>query len=142
MSKRKQHGKDLPPWLTSGASSETFFVCTDSLLKSPAFQDLSNKQKVLYVTCLSQMYGKRKPCRDYPDVKEFQRPEVFYFNKAIAVSYGLYSDKDTSLYKDMNVLISHGFIEKLLDGKVTYKKNVYCFSAKWKTWGKNKNGVG
>lgn len=38
-----------------------------------------------------QYYGTRKPERDFPDVEQLQGAELFYFNLALAVKYGLYS---------------------------------------------------
>lgn len=41
----------------------------ESMLTSKAFAFLTDRQKMLYVCCKAQYYGKRKPGRDYPDVE-------------------------------------------------------------------------
>ena len=107
----------------------------ESMLTSEAFQSLTSRQKVLYVYCKSQYYGKRKPGRDYPDIKELQGDDMFYFNLRLAITYGLYPESSSSnFYSDMGVLIDRGFIERVVSGAAHRSKSIYRFSDGWQKW--------
>lgn len=108
----------------------------ESMLQSRAFKSLIARQQMLYVYCKAQYYGKRKPERDYQDVDAVQGADFFYLNwDAVKTLYGRYSAKDSStFYKDMDVLIKRGFIERTASGKAQHEKTVYRFSAEWKAY--------
>lgn len=104
----------------------------ESMLQSPAFKSLNSKQKILYVYCKAQYYGKRKPSKDYKE--QYQEDSCFYMNWGKALDYGLYKETCSSnFYKDMKVLEKKGFIKKLKSGKDHKEKNVYQFSDEWTT---------
>ena len=107
----------------------------ESMLLSDSFRDLSDRQKMLYVVAKSQYYGHKKPEKDYPEIDKFQGTDVFYLNWNAVKRYGLYRESmHSNFYKDMAVLIEHGFIERLSSGKGNRTKSIYRFSAGWQTW--------
>ena len=108
----------------------------ESMLQSPAFKSLTSKQKVLYLYCKGQYYGKRKPRKDYEKQGLYQEDTYFYFNWQLALDYGLYTEKShSSLYHDMEALEKKGFIEKAKSGKGHKEKTIYKFSDKWQEMG-------
>lgn len=114
---------------------DTFAAIYESQLQSKAYKALTNRQKMLYVYCKAQYFGKRKPSADYPDLEQFQSPDCFYLNLASICSYGLYTrNMRKEFYGDMRELEAHGFIKKLSSGRSTKTKNIYKFSDEWKTW--------
>lgn len=116
-------------------SNDTSANIYESMLESEAFMDLTKNQRLLYVYCKKQYYGKRKPQRDYPDIEEFKSEECFYFCLSMAERYGLYTRKNKGqFYKDMKALVSHGFIDVVSNGKYTKSKTVYRYSYAWKLW--------
>ena len=62
-----------------------------SMLFSPAFQSLSNRQQILYIYVKGRYYGTRKPGKDYPEVNELQGNDLFYFPFNEAVKTGKYT---------------------------------------------------
>ncbi len=105
----------------------------ESMLLNDAYLDLIARQRQLYVVCKSQWWGKRKPAKDYPDMG--YSDDCFYLNQAQVLKYGLYTPKSIStFYKDMKILISHGFITCISPGNLYGKKSIYEFSSKWQTW--------
>lgn len=121
--------------------ADTSATMFESMLRSHAYCDLSDKQRILYVLCKAQYYGKKHPEKDY---EEFEGNEYFYLNFGEVVSaYQLYTEKGHSrFYKDMKALEEHGFIEKVKSGQNSRDKNVYKFSEKWRNWEEeDKNNV-
>ena len=113
-----------------------------SMQKHPAWMDLSPTQKVLYVACKAEYYGKRKHDLDSFGAEYRSDRSVFTFNrskwlKGIDGSYELYSNLN-SFYKDMDNLILHGFIDCVICGRSTRTKSLYRFSSRWKLWGTNR----
>ena len=111
-----------------------------SMLISPAFMDLSARQRMLYIYAKSQYFGARsRPKNDYKDIEEYQKDggrKYFYLNHyLLSEVYGLYPKSNTrDLYKDINVLIEHGFIEQVSNGRANQKRSIYKYSEKWKLW--------
>lgn len=121
--------------------SDTYARITDSLLLSEAFQDLKPHIQMLYIFMREQEIGKRKPNRDFDEtssVWEAVRSEqCFYFPWHTAKSYSnRYKGNSSRLYKDIDVLIEHGFIEKTMSGRATRDNSVYKYSDKWQQWRK------
>lgn len=109
----------------------------ESMLLSEAFMDLTSKQKILYIYCKAQFYGKKKPKgeKEFKDLGLFQDEEYFYFPLRTATSYGLYNESThANFYRDMQVLVEHGFIERASPGRFK-QKSIYRYSDGWKTWG-------
>ncbi len=104
-----------------------------SMLYSEAFRSLKTAQKILYVYCKSEYYGSRKPGKDHKELEADN--DLFYFNWDLALKNKLYAPSNSSkFYKDMQVLIDYGFIERVLSGKGHKQKTVYRFSDKWQFW--------
>lgn len=96
-----------------------------SMLQSKAFKDLSPSAKVLYIYMKLQLFG--QPAVDDDET-------IFYFNRALYMSvYKLYT-KYEQFKRDRDLLMQHGLIEEVENGKVTRTKNKYRFSDKWKQW--------
>lgn len=109
----------------------------ESMLLHPAFQDLSERERLLYVIVKAQRYGKRKPGRDFKDVPELQDENHFYLGWHDVQKYGIYTDASQSnFYRNMNSLQEHGFIKKHSSGKPHHRRNIWEFSDKWQSWKK------
>jgi len=107
----------------------------ESMLQSPAFKSLTSKQKILYVYCKAQYYGKRKPSKDYEKQGLYQEDSCFYMNWQKAIDYKLYTEKSHSTFhRDMKALEAKGFIKKLKSGKDHKEKNVWQFDDRWTTY--------
>lgn len=131
MSSRKTKYKPKP-FESIGGSSDTSANIYHSMLTHPAFMALKTRQKVLYLYCKAQYYGKRKPGKDFPDVKALQSEDCFYMNLSLAVSYGLYTrNGNKEFYADMKALCEAGFLEMVANGKNTQSRSIYRFSEKW-----------
>lgn len=98
---------------------------------SEAWKELTEKQTKLYLFCRWQCWGKDRPGKDYPDMEEYQRPEVFYLNWKKVHSEGLYDTNRAGFYHDVEALCRHGFIKRLSDGKRDRVKWVYSLSDSW-----------
>lgn len=119
----------------SGRSGDTSANIYESMLMSPAFMDLSPRQRLLYVYMKAQYYGKRKPGKDYPDAPGLQGDDLFYFPMSTAEKYGIYSRMNhMRFYGDIKSLETHGFIKTVASGRITRKKTIYQFSGDWKEW--------
>ena len=107
------------------------------MMLSEAFVTLTPRQMMLYIVAKMQFYGHRKPAKDYPHIEAFHSEECLYLNHALGVQYGLYPPSNhRDLYRDIEVLIEHGFLERLSNGRVNQKKSVYRFSGNWKKYKK------
>lgn len=116
--------------------TDSFCMVFSSLLESAAYRDLKDRQKNIYLLCLSQCYGHRKPGKDYPDIEEFRGESVFYLNwREVHQRYGMYSEGNHSrFYRDMDVLEEHGFIRQITSGKSQHRKSVWELRGEWQTW--------
>lgn len=120
----------------------------ESMLQSFAFKQLSTRQKMLYIYCKAQYYGKRKPGKDFTEEELFQEETYFYLNHAVIVGYGLYTkNMCKEFYGDISELIARGFIKKFVPAAAASeidlkcknnRKNVYCFTAEWQEWTQDK----
>ena len=101
-----------------------------SMLTSPAFMDLSNGQKVLYLYCKSQYYAEKK--HPIPEMRE-----SFTMNQSKwSGLFKLYKKNNASgFYRDMEALINHGFIICVECGANTRTKSIYAFSPNWQKYG-------
>lgn len=106
----------------------------ESMLLSPAFQDLKHRQRNLYVVCKAQYYGHRKPKQDNPDVEQLQNDCLFYLNWYEVMKYGIYTKTmKKEFYGDLKALEQHGFIDIVVRGGKNGKtKSIYKYSDKWK----------
>lgn len=113
-----------------------------SMLISPAFKDLTPRQRMLYIYAKTQYFGaKSRPKSDYPDIEEYKTDngrKYFYLNHFLLSNvFGLYPKSNTrDLYADTNKLIEHGFIKQVSNGKINQKRSIYTYSDEWKEWEK------
>ena len=134
--RRKYKPKDFE---STGKSNDTSANIYESMLESPAFKDMTKNQRLLYVYMKAQYYGKRKPSKDYPDEIELQDQKMFYFNRAIAIKYGIIKENSNNkeFYRDIHEIEKHGFIKTVANGKSTKTKSIYQFSDLWQVWKNN-----
>ena len=132
MAKKKK--KHIPKSFEStGISSDISANIYESMAESPAWQDLTKGQQLLYVYCKLQYYGEKS----YQLKEKEANPEVFTMNRyKWCNKYKIYTISNSGqFYKDMEALISHGFIKCVLIGAKARVKNIYAYSDKWKIWG-------
>ncbi len=109
----------------------------ESMLTSQAFRSLKPRQKILYVYCKSQLFGHRKPNKDYnpEDYPEYKDESCFYMSWGAVKQYGLYSPNGQhEFYTDMKDLQNKGFIELVMSGRASKCKSIYRYSPDWKYW--------
>ncbi len=114
---------------SSNDTSANIFM---SMLLHPAWIDLTARQKCLYMYCKAQYYGQSgSRSADRTDNTKF------YFNRGLWLDvYQIYkTGNESAFYKDINALISHGFIICCENGKTTRTKSIYQYSSKWQQWG-------
>lgn len=151
---RRKKQPEIEPFESLGSSkfknragemqTEVYARFFESMIQSDAFITLSNRQKMLYMTCKFQFYGKRKPQEDYKDIPEFQGNECFYLSKTDLVEkYHIYSPTmDKEIYGntkqnipgDFKILEEHGLIDIIGAGRGFKQKNIYRLSDRWKQW--------
>lgn len=125
MRKRKEYVKKQ--FESIGISSDTSANIYVSMLTSKAWIDLTKNAKVLYLYCKAQYYAEKKK----PNNNSLQ----FTMNKSKWNSmYKIYTNQN-QFYKDMGMLIEHGFIKCIENGSNTRTKNIYEFSSMWKNYG-------
>ncbi len=141
MSKRKYHPKAFESLgevyrdADGRKRTDTSANIYESMLTSDAWKDLTMRQRVLYVACKGQYYGKRKPGKDFPDMEQVQSDECFYMNAAAVERYGIYTkNMHREFYGDLKALCEHGFMSCLANGRATKSRSIYRFSAAWGAW--------
>jgi len=112
---RKQSGGTLLPWLSARADGKEgrFLQTGNSFYLSKKVQNLSNGAFRLYLYMANESGGKRE----------------FKFPRATAAKYGV---PETSAARQIDELISKGFIERVSSGRTTRTPNLYRFSLSWK----------
>ena len=127
--------KQPPTWAHLEGGNSNFVQLYNSMLEHPAWKDLTPQAQALYTYCVRNSHG--EATRD--DARRTGgRGDVrlFYMSRGDSVAFGLYSPTDTrGLSRDLDSLISHGFIDMLWSGKPTRSRNLYRLSGRWKTWG-------
>ena len=106
---------------------------TMELMSSPAYLDLTPRQKVLYSYAKLQYYGAvDKVCSRYPEFQNAHAKEYFYLNSNLLRNvYHLYNS-NTTMYKDLDELVKHGFIVKVQTEN--HQRTIYRYSAEWINW--------
>ena len=111
----------------------------ESMILSPAWLDLTPKQKELYQVCKLQMYAqKRRPKLEEIDGADV-RTTAFYMNRHLWMTkYQIYKPgNEKAFYRDMEALIDHGFIKCVSSGAYNKEKSIYDYSDKWRFYGEN-----
>jgi len=118
--KKKYTPKSFESSKGSGDVSANIYA---SMLHSRKWQQLTARQKMLYLYMKMQYYGAK--------AIDEQPAGAFYFNRAMwEQTYRIYKNPNY-FYEDRNALIENGFIEFVERGKRTRTKNIYIFSDKW-----------
>lgn len=108
-----------------------------SMMTSKAWQELTNRQRLLYIACKSRQFGHRKPNNDYPEVDKIDE-RSFYMPIHEAVYLGIYTkNMRGEFYGDIKALISYGFIKLIFKGGGGYRKAVYRYSDEWRLYGQS-----
>ena len=105
----------------------------ESMLRCKAWQSITDRQRVLYLLCKAQYYGKRKPSADL-GADTVSDDACFYLPFSTVVDvYGMYGKSHFDRFKrDMDALRKAGLIDLVVSGKSTRTMNVYRLSAKWR----------
>lgn len=104
-----------------------------TMLTHPNFQELSQKQKVLYVYMKLQKYG----AGEYRP--KGKTNDYFYFNWEMASKiYKLYTNHKR-FYDDVYALANKGFIRIIENNKHRLDNNIYQYSDDWKQIGYDGN---
>lgn len=129
--------------------TETTTQIMYSMLISPAFKDLTTRQRMLYIYAKSQFFGAvSRPSDDFKGedgkpLEKFRRyegKECFYLNhKLMSEVFELYPKTNhRDLYFDIEALVQRGFIERVtgVERKQTtetnHMRNIYKYSERWK----------
>ena len=115
---------------STGVSSDISANIYMSMLVSVAWRKLTARQCKLYLYCKAQYYAeKKKPVKD--------NLLSFTMNKSKWSSlYKLYLKNNHKYFqKDMDALISYGFVRCLESGANSRTKSIYEFSDKWQKYG-------
>ena len=154
MPQYKKRKKYTPKKFESdGSPSDTSANIYVSMIHSRAWNELTARQKTLYLYCKIQYYDeKRKPVKyeDRNKPKSLTKSEYPEHNRTWFTlnqfkwyeKYRLYTNKN-SFYTDIEALIMHGFIFCVECGsytivendKTTYASTIYAFSDKWQKYG-------
>lgn len=126
----------LPTWAAVEASDRSAPV-TFSMITSSAYQKLTSTQKELLHICHGQYFwaGANRPTQnDLPNMDAESRRECFFINAGLAKRFGVYGKQSKKLYSDLRALVDCGFIERVSDGKPNFKRSIYRYSTKWKSY--------
>lgn len=141
--KKERSFESAPSFLPNRAdgqiTTDTSANIYQSMLLSPAWHNLTGKQKELYYVCKAQYYGEKKTAEEHRTAKEkidgvFPSVEArFTMNQSKWRDfYGLYTTATQRyFYKDMQALIDNGFIKELESGKTSGTKSIYEYSEEW-----------
>lgn len=128
MSRKKQQPRKT--WQRRAKSSGRFQCLYDDLLDSPAFHDLTARQKILLIYCRREAHGRAM-------AENGNDERCFWMNKSLRCNvHELYKTSDTRAFEhDMASLISHGFVDLVRSGYETRTKSLYRLSGRWNHWG-------
>lgn len=114
MSRKKKTARPLPRWASAlpDCRDPCFIQVGVSLMKHPAFQELSTGARWLYQCCMAESVGRMN----------------FQLTPDIAALYGI---PLRSMRRYVKELEEHGFIKTLRSGKNTRTASDYQFSFKW-----------
>ncbi len=115
---------------------------TMSMLSHPAFKDLKPRQRLLYMYAKSQYRGmvdRTQFEKDYPEYKG--KPEYIYLNYKLMIEvFEVYGKNNRAeMYKDLKVLVEHGFIVPVK--RENNQRTIYKFIAEWQNWAPHRKYV-
>lgn len=144
---KKGNTGSIPPFLSRGTYTsggkphrDTFAPVYMSILLSPAYQDLTLRQRNLLICMYEELYAQHnKPCATWekqghdPESNPYSHTDIYFPCERAAEYYSGYS-KRKAFSDDRGELERHGFIQTVSKGKKTRTLSVYRFSSAWKTW--------
>lgn len=125
---RKDKRYQIKAYESNKLNSDPFSGIYRGMMLSPAWQDLTAQQKVLYVACKMEIRDPRKPTDD---------PAGFTMNRyKWSEVYGLYkANNGAGFTRDMSALINHGFVSCVKCGVNSRSSSIYRLSAMWWNYG-------
>lgn len=131
------------PIISGYTQKDTSANIYNSMLLSPAFQDLTATGVRLYLHMKARYYTEKKTDALITEYEKLTNQNInksirFTFNKAVWHDlYHIYGNGGgNNFQKDLNSLIDYGFITKIQSGKLTKSKSIYEFNDKWADWKK------
>ena len=130
MAIKKKNGYIPKSYESASPSKDKFVALYKSMIVSEAYQAINAKQRDLFNHCKLQVFSENLKERE-------EHPTAFTMNKyKWCTVYKLYTaSNNRQFYRDIEALISHGFIKCVTSGKVSKTKNVYALSTKWRDYG-------
>lgn len=128
-------------WLQRPGSKKNFVQLYHDMLDSPAFHDLSGSQAKLFLYCRREAFGRAQSDYESGNIEGLsfsgESSRLFYLNEALVKKqHKLYNANDKRGFRrDMEALVSHGFVDVVLNRAVSHKPNVYALSTRWTKWG-------
>lgn len=115
---------------------------TMSMLSHPAFKDLKPRQRLLYLYAKSQYQGMadredfNKTYQEYAGKKEY----IYLNHKLLIDVFEMYT-KHTAreMYKDIKVLVEHGFLVPVCKEK--NQRTIYKLIGEWQSWTPHKKYI-
>lgn len=114
--------------------ADSMIGVTTSMLLHPAFLDLSNTQKMLYMVAKYQYRNAPdRPC-DHNDNEEYKNRAYIYLNmKLVTDVFGIYASKNkATFYRDIRALTEHGFIVPV--ERENNQRTIYKLSDAWREY--------
>lgn len=130
-----------PPqfWDTPKGPKDHFYQVFDGMTDHPAFRDMSKGARLLYFYCRRESHG--RATSDYMKglfgewSYDSDPGRLFYMNFAQAKQHELYNDGNKGgLRRDMQELISHGFVDCVMNGGGNRRKALYALSSRYREW--------
>ena len=123
------------PYQRRANSRAGFVPLYYDLLDSPAFHDLTPRQKVLYVYCARESHG--RAMGEAENRGEAKDETLFYMNKGLRSKvHEIYPESDTRCFReDMAALVEHGFVDCVQSGLEKRENNLFRLSGRWNHWG-------
>lgn len=124
-----------PPYSASciqGNKFDTFGMICESMCKTKVFQDLTPSAKVMYVLCRVQSASEDGRRCLFQHAKQYEREysaDCFVFPAQHMEKYGL--DRRNAK-KQIDLLVSAGFLDIVEENRQQKLVNVYRFSSRWK----------
>lgn len=127
-----QHNPDYKN--KAGYENRAYFMVFESLLMSDAYLSLNSGERELLTVCLAQeRFGRADEKRGFSEKYRNDR-RYFTMNKQKREMYHL-SSNATTASKQMEALITHGFVDCVVNGQNTRSKSLYRLSSRWILYG-------
>ena len=116
--------------------ADSMIGVTTSMIFHPAWLDLTPHQRCLYLAAKYQYKSAADRPRDNnsdPKYKGISGKNYVYLNERLIDQFAIYSKKNhTTLYKDIKVLVEHGFIVPV--EREHNQRTIYQLSDEWQNY--------